>query len=185
MSKRWCTAELKEHLLAPRLRELSQDYEVVQYIGIASDEKKRLQRKTHTNGAFKYPLVEWGWTESDCLNYCYSLGYDWGGLYRTFARVSCWCCPLQPIGELYKLWNLYPELWAKLEVWDKKLIELYGKGAMPYKGNSTSIEDLTKRFIIEKQRKEANLSTSSRNFYRAVKFSIEGLDKRQKTLEGY
>ena len=46
--------------------------------------------------------------------------YDagWRDLYRIFNRVSCWCCPLAPIGELRKLWKFYPDLWAKLQSWE-------------------------------------------------------------------
>ena len=37
---------------------------------------------------FRYPLVEWGMTEADCLAYCKERGFDWDGLYDIFHRVS-------------------------------------------------------------------------------------------------
>lgn len=52
--------------------------------------------------------------EADCLKYCYEAGFDWGGLYEIFHRVSCWCCPLQSLDELRKLRTHFPDLWAKL-----------------------------------------------------------------------
>jgi len=59
-------------------------------------------------------------TETDCLQYCYDRGYNWGGLYEHFKRVSCWCCPLQSLEELRQLYKYYPELWQKLKEWDKR-----------------------------------------------------------------
>ena len=51
---------------------------------------------------------------ADCLKYCYDHGFDWGGLYEIFHRVSCWCCPLQSLDELRKLRKHFTDLWAKL-----------------------------------------------------------------------
>ena len=84
---RWCTKRLKIQVIDQYLSSLRKEYEIVQYIGIAADEPQRVRE-------FCYPLMEWGMTEKDCLEYCYERGYDWGGLYRLFDRVSCWCCPL-------------------------------------------------------------------------------------------
>ena len=90
---RWCTAMLKTRIIAKYLRELSQEYTLVQYIGIAADEPKRIREH-------RYPLVEWGMTEADCLAYCRERGFDWEGLCDIFHRVSCWCCPLQSYDEM-------------------------------------------------------------------------------------
>ena len=51
----------------------------------------------------RYPLMDWGITEKEALRICYDRGYDFGGLYQIYRRCSCWCCPLQGIGELRKL----------------------------------------------------------------------------------
>lgn len=106
---RWCTG-IKQKLISKHLKQLKKKYNVIQYIGIAADEQNRVKDKT-------YPLVDWGWTEKDCLEYCYSKGFDWDGLYKIFHRVSCWCCPLQPIDELRKLRKHFPDLWNKLMWW--------------------------------------------------------------------
>ena len=58
-------------------------------------------------------------TEKDCLEYCYECGFDWGGLYNIFHRVSCWCCSLQSLDELRKLRKHFPDLWKQLEFWDR------------------------------------------------------------------
>ncbi len=64
--------------------------------------------------------MEWGITEKEALEYCYSRGFDWGGLYEKFARLSCWCCPLSRIGELRIIYREFPELWKELKEMDKK-----------------------------------------------------------------
>lgn len=48
------------------------------------------------------------------MKYCYDKGFDFDGLYKIFDRVSCWCCPLQGLDELYNLRKFFPELWAEL-----------------------------------------------------------------------
>ena len=104
---RWCTGRLKTHVINRHLSQLRRQYQLEQYVGIAADEAHRCKD-------LHYPLVEWGMTEADCLRYCKKHGFDWGGLYDIFRRVSCWCCPLQPLSELRKLRVHCPDLWQKL-----------------------------------------------------------------------
>ena len=75
---RWCTGRLKTHVVNRHLRDLRRRYGLVQYIGIAADE-------THRCKGLRYPLVEWGMTESDCLAYCRERGFDWAGCTIFFA----------------------------------------------------------------------------------------------------
>ncbi len=110
--RRWCTQLMKLDML-DGIDGLYPEKEIVHYVGIAADEKKRIRDKV-------YPLVGWGWTEADCLRYCKEKGFDWGGLYDIFHRVSCWCCPLKSLDELRKLRENFPELWQKLQEWDLK-----------------------------------------------------------------
>ena len=111
---RWCTS-LKREAVKKVQKSISGDS--VQFHGIAFDEPKRIDKNKGRN--IRYPLVEWGWTEKDALEYCYSKGFDWGGLYEKFHRVSCWCCPLSRIGELRTLHDDFPDLWTELEEMDK------------------------------------------------------------------
>ncbi len=110
--KRWCTRALKIDVINKYFK----GKQVIHYIGIAEDEPDRLLDKEFT----RYPLNEWGITEKQALQYCYQKGFDWGGLYEIFDRVSCWCCPLQPLRGLENLYNYFPELWAELIQMDKK-----------------------------------------------------------------
>lgn len=128
---RWCTALKRE---AGKKFIKTSDFE---YQGIAYDELKRLENNKNRN--IWYPLVAWEMTESDCLQYCYDKGFDWGGLYEKMKRVSCWCCPLSRIGELRTLYNEFPELWTRLQEMDKLSYRKFR--------NDYSIDELTKGFL--------------------------------------
>ena len=110
--ERWCTNILKVTPINRYLRQYKGE-ELKQYIGIAYDEPKRIRDKC-------YPLYDWKITEKQALEYCYSKGFTWGGLYERFKRVSCWCCPFQGINELRNLRRYYPNLWNKLKEWQTK-----------------------------------------------------------------
>lgn len=73
---RWCTAELKTRIINRYLAHLREEYTVIQLIGLAADEEYRLEREHNQNPEHRHPLAEWGWTEADCLKYCYSHGFD-------------------------------------------------------------------------------------------------------------
>lgn len=155
---RWCTAMLKTRVIHKFLRSLRNDFDVIEYIGIAADEPKRIRFAC-------YPLVEWGMTEADCLQYCYDRGFDWGGLYRIFKRVSCWCCPLQSLAELRKLRKHFPELWAQLEEWDRKTWRRFRA--------DYSVHDLSVRFAMEEQWQAAGKRIRSKEFFTALRTQLE------------
>ena len=135
MWSRWCTRLFKIDLTAKYLRNIG---EYVLYIGIARDEPKRHKKRGDN---VIHPLYDWGITGSMALQYCYDHGFDWGGLYEKFRRVSCWCCPLQGINELRSLRKYYPELWQKLIAMD---------AMREYKFSPRfSVKDLELRFAIE------------------------------------
>ena len=135
---RWCTQLLKK---TPFSQYIKQFDEVVEYHGIAFDEKHRTEKNKENNIVIKYPLVEWGITEKEALEYCYSKGLDWGGLYEKFHRVSCWCCPLSRIGELRVLHNDFPDLWEELQEMDKRSFRKFR--------SDYSVADLTEKFASE------------------------------------
>ena len=144
---RWCTRHMKLDLLNEHFKLLKKRYDVIQCVGLAADEYKRLSRPGNLKPGHRHPLVEWGWSESDCLEYCRSLGYDWGGLYDVFNRVSCWCCPLAPISELRKLWAYYPDLWSKLQTYEDYM-EQHGPYYAKFRQEWT-VKALTERFEKE------------------------------------
>ena len=113
---RWCTALKRDTIL----RYLKKYGQVIEYQGIAADEVARTERNSTSINVIKYPLVEWGVTEADALQYCYDNGYTWNGLYKKFHRVSCFCCPLSRIGELRTVYKEFPELWGAIRELDVK-----------------------------------------------------------------
>ena len=116
----------------------------------------------NNNGLDKrMPLVEWGWTEKDCLDYCYANGFDWDGLYDIFHRVSCWCCPLQSLQELRNLREHFPELWEELKEMDKRVWR-------PFK-EDYSVEELEIRFDLEKEFSMRGESIRNREFFKELK----------------
>lgn len=121
---RWCTALKRKaffHALYDEGCSLrKKGIEVNEFHGIAADEKERTLKNQGGSRRIFYPLVDWGITEAEALRYCYDKGFDWGGLYEDGrSRVSCYCCPLQRIGELKLTYQKHPELWANMEAMDK------------------------------------------------------------------
>lgn len=157
---RWCTAVMKIRVVERYLRNLRKDYNIIQYIGIAADEPKRIRKEV----GIIYPLVEWGMTEADCLQYCYERGYDWDGLYNLFKRVSCWCCPLQSLSELRKLHKHFPELWVQLREMDDSTWRTFKPGY--------SVHDLELRFGLEKEYSDERKAINTKAFFSELKQRI-------------
>ena len=168
---RWCTSKLKDVPRERFLRELRNKFNVIEYVGIAADEQYRLECERNTNPNHRHPLVDWGMTEQNCLQYCYEHGYDWSGLYELFHRVSCWCCPLQSLDELRKLYKHFPDLWEKLKEWDKRT---WRKFRADY-----SVEELEVRFDFEDECVRAGKSVTDTSFYVELKRRLN--DEKQKS----
>ncbi|MDE7202135.1 MAG: phosphoadenosine phosphosulfate reductase family protein [Lachnospiraceae bacterium] len=158
---RWCTKSLKDTPRERFLKAFKPYYEIRYYVGIAADEQKRLERKTNQNPGHIHPLVEWGMTEADCLEYCYSKGYDWGGLYKLFDRVSCWCCPLQPLEDLRKLRANFPELWEQLKEWDDRNFRTFRA--------DYTVRELETRFLFEEERLRMGKTIRGKEFMAALR----------------
>lgn len=138
----------------------------IQYVGIAGDEWQRLigifefdmkeyqdkkvayrtLSKSRSNFNKRYPLVEWGMSEKDCLEYCYSKGLNWleDGieLYSILDRVSCWCCANKNLKELKNYYLYLPKYWQKLK-------DLQSRTNRPFKNNRYTIFDLETKFKEE------------------------------------
>lgn len=150
---RWCTSKLKTELLKKYKQEMNDKYDVIEYVGLAVDEQYRLERES--NKVHQHPLVDWNWTEADALKYCYDKGFDWEGLYEIFDRVSCWCCPLQPLKDLKGLWKNFPDLWNELNEMDKQTWRTFRA--------DYSVEELTARFELEEQLEAEGKSINPHN----------------------
>lgn len=142
---RWCTGQLKTHLIEKEVNRLKAEYNAIHYIGIAADESSRCKTEKNKH----YPLVEWGITEAQALQICYDRGFDWNGLYEIYHRCSCWCCPLQRIDELRKLRRHHPNLWKRLMEMDKRAIEQFGHTPLGQFKQNWTVEQLDQRFARE------------------------------------
>ena len=142
MKVRWCTGQLKTHLIRKEVNRLKKEKNALHYVGIAADEAWRCKGE-------QYPLVEWGITEAQALQICYDRGFDFGGLYEIYHRASCWCCPFQRIDELRKLRVHHPELWARLREMDQRAREQFGPGPLGQFKKNWSVERLEQRFAQE------------------------------------
>lgn len=133
--RRWGTAG-KLSAINRHYKENYGDEVVVEYVGIAVDERNRVEkyRLQRTKSVKLYPLVEWGMTEQDCLNYCYSNGWNWQengiDLYEILDRVSCWCCANKNQKEIKNIMMYVPEYWECIKVYEKKC-------GVPYKKKGT------------------------------------------------
>lgn len=142
--RRWCTREKVEAI---------DRYcgDATRLIGFAMDEAHRTEKIVLNSKKYqkRYPLIEWGMDEAACLKYCYDRGFDWGGLYNHFRRVSCFCCPLQRLGELRTLRLHFPDLWQKMLDWEDR-IGVHNRGFRNY----TSVCELDQRFAWEDRQQE-------------------------------
>ena len=135
---RWCTGRK----LAQIEYFQKQAPDIVACVGYAADEEDRV--KEGSGAEERHPLIEWGITEADALEYCRDKGFHWDGLYDLFDRVSCFCCPLKRIGDLRILRKRFPDLWGKMLEWDK----LQPDHVRGFKDDKT-IHDLDRRFAEE------------------------------------
>ena len=105
--RRWCTRQ--------KVRAIERHTKGAhQYVGIAADEAHRRATGYLSRPNVSFPLVEWGMTEADCLKMCFDLGFDWGGLYDRFDRVSCFCCSLKGLDDYRTLRRDFPPLWERM-----------------------------------------------------------------------
>lgn len=104
-------------------KHLAEDHEVVQYIGIASDEPKRLARLKEGCTSL---LQKYQYTEQMAYDLC-SEHNLLSPIYANRSRGGCWFCPNAKIHELAHLYTNHPHLWAELrELADTPNLASYG-----------------------------------------------------------
>ena len=131
--KRWCTTMKRD-----RLNKFCNAHKpFTQWIGYSYGESKRIRKTV----GYNYPLIDWKITEEGALRYCRDKGFDWGGLYEKYKRVSCWNCPLQSLKDLKALWMYFPEYW-------KRLLEMQKQSKWQFR-NDYTLEELDERFTRE------------------------------------
>lgn len=133
-------------------------FNVTQYIGIAADEALRITRNREKGK--RLPLVEWGWTEADCLALCYADGVTWEEngirLYDILDRVSCWCCANKNLKELRNIRKYLPDYWERMKGLQTNISKPLRAERTSKSGKITparSIFDLDERFAKEEAEK--------------------------------
>lgn len=138
----------------------------IQCVGVAADEAHRCK----DNPRKRYPLVEWGITEAECLASCYAAGYDWGGLYEYLDRVSCRFCGLKNLKELRNIYEYMPDVWRELQ-------EYQNRTYLPYRKEGWTIFDLETRFKLEKEFEAAGESIRGKEFFTELRKRLEALNE--------
>ena len=126
------------------IKELGND--VTQYLGIAADEKSRLEsmhKKTNTISLLEDLNIEEEQTFAICEKYKLLSPH-----YEISTRGGCWFCPNQKIKEFAYLKQHHPELWGEL----KKLAEVKNKISEGFKYGKTfeEVEQEVDRYIWAK-----------------------------------
>ena len=110
----------------------------VQYIGIAADEPNRFHNLTDKK---RSPLVEAGWTEEMCREWCVENDLL-SPIYTTATRGGCWFCHNQGIDQLRLLRKNYPEYWELMLKWDLD-------SPVSFKPDGHTVHDFDRRFQLE------------------------------------
>lgn len=87
------------------------DDEIIQYVGICSDEKKRLESLHKQNGKISI-LEKYGYTEKMAKKKCLEYGLL-SPCYKYSKRGGCWFCPNAKLLEHKEIRKLYPEIWKE------------------------------------------------------------------------
>ena len=139
---RWCTGQLKTHLIEKKVNQIKQEHHALHYIGIAADEQQRMKN-------MQYPLIDWKITEKQALRICYDRGFDWNGLYKLYHRCSCWCCPFQSMDNLKTLRRHHPDLWQHLLQMDERALAQFGNTPLGHFREDWTVAQLDQRFDTE------------------------------------
>lgn len=131
--RNWCNSELKVAALKK-----AQKCAGAIYIGIAADEPNRFHNLTAVK---KSPLIEAGWDEAYCRQWCEDNDLL-SPIYTTTTRGGCWFCHYQGVGQLRLLRKNYPDLWALMLKWDSDSIRTYHS-------DGHTVHDFDRRFQLE------------------------------------
>lgn len=86
------------------------DRKLIQYVGIAKDEPKRLKRLKEGKISL---LDKYGYAERDALELCKK--YDLlSPIYETGTRGGCWFCPNCRFSVFKRFRDMHPDLWNEL-----------------------------------------------------------------------
>lgn len=146
----WCNSRLKLEPMNKYIKQILKSGEsVTEYIGIAKDEPKRLERykKLETEKHKYVTLSDFNITELEAMEICKQHGLL-SPIYQSSFRGGCWFCPKQSHAQLKWLYLNHPELWQLLKEMEKD-------SHNTFKPN-ISIFDLEEKFKKEVQNGKRN-----------------------------
>lgn len=114
---------------------------MVQYLGIAADEPKRIERHKDKKGIL-LPLVDVGWTEADAKRWCIENDLLSPIYTEKCLRGGCWFCHNQGIEQLRHLRQEYPSYWELLLKWD-------ADSPTTFRADGHTVHDFDRRFYLE------------------------------------
>ncbi|MCG0285440.1 hypothetical protein [Streptomyces sp. PSAA01] len=121
MTRRQCTGEYKVKSIKKKIRELlgfpypsriPRGMFVEQWVGISTDEFHRAKDSDVKYMRNRHPLIEMGWSRSDCVRYLTSLGL------ADTPRSSCLGCPSRGNAQWRHIRNTSPSEWADVVEFD-------------------------------------------------------------------
>lgn len=113
----WCNDRLKLQPISNFVKGIIKEYgAVTEYIGIANDEPKRLERykQLETENHKYITLADLGITELQAMEICKENNLL-SPKYNNSFRGGCWFCPKQSMWDLYQLYTTYPSYFNVLE----------------------------------------------------------------------
>lgn len=144
----YANSELKVRPIKKYYNQFKNDYDIIQYVGIAIDEPKRLARLINTNKVSI--LAKYNYTEEmamrKCEEYnlvspCYSIGY----------RGGCWFCYNAEISRFVHIRKNYPNYWQLLK-------NLYTTTDSPFFCYDKSLENIEKEMDAYEWQQENQLT---------------------------
>lgn len=111
----WCNGELKMKPIKKFINDILKFEPVIEYIGIAKDELKRLERyKSLETKNHKYiTLADFDIDELQAMNICKDNNLLSPKYTKSF-RGGCWFCNRQSLYDLWCLWFNYPDYFDRL-----------------------------------------------------------------------
>ena len=116
---RWCTRVLKIERYNAWLAD--QD-DIISYVGLRADEQGRAGMDFDDEAiTIRFPLREWGWGESDVWDYLLKRDV------KIPDRTDCARCYDQTLGEWWKLWRDYPDIYSDAEKQEARISKIREK----------------------------------------------------------
>ncbi|MFG2836410.1 hypothetical protein ACGFYE_15610 [Streptomyces zaomyceticus] len=121
MTRRQCTGEYKVKPIKRKIRDIlgypyptpvPKDVFVEQWIGISTDEFHRAKDADVKYMRNRHPLIDMGWSRSDCVRYLTSLGL------ADTPKSSCLGCPYHGNSQWRKIRDTSPSEWENVVKFD-------------------------------------------------------------------